>query len=152
MLPARASSSSALPMSLPVLFHFHVQCLGDFHFQQPGPLSLCWLLPLDVGTQFSYYQGNQEVPGDFHPLQKPLTKTNRHRDCHTPVFSFFIKNSTLMCGLCQDKVKVTICLLPSTLLLSAFLPSQSCLVPYKVARKHFILNPFLINLCFRVCF
>lgn len=117
-------------------------------------MSLCWLFRLDAGTPSACCQGEQEVRGDFHPLQQPLTRTYRHRDCHTPAPLLLIRKLNLEEWSAQGGIKPK---LPSSGVYSvsqhsAFSSSQTCSPPYKVAREHFVINSFLINPCIRVCF
>ena len=50
-----AAHSSALPRSPPTVSPVHTQHpVGTgFNFQQPAPMSLCWLCPLDARTPFA---------------------------------------------------------------------------------------------------
>lgn len=102
--PAVADCSSALPTSPPIFFVIftHNTLLG-FPFQQPAPMSLCWLLSLDARTPFACYQGKQDLPGDFHPLQQLWTTTNRHRAHHPPAPLLLMRKFNFEAGLHRER-------------------------------------------------
>ena len=125
MLSFYSQLYSALPVSLPVLFHFHTQMPWWLSFPIARTLISLWAVPSGCGTPFAYYQGNQEVPGDFHAFQQPLTKT-KGMEIATLQLPCSSSKTQLwrVIYIKMEKANLTICLLPSTLLP----PSQSCSV------------------------